>query len=137
MNRFRVLAVRWLPLFIWMSLIFVVSHQSKTAIPSYGQWDLLVKKSGHFLAYSILALLAYRAGLSVTASLLLSVAYAASDELHQRLVPGRNGTAVDVLIDALGATMALYLLRLSHRSWHVFQWDRINTPDEQSPHDAL
>lgn len=39
----------------------------------------------------------------------LSVLYALSDEYHQTFVPGRNGTFVDLLIDASGALVGLLL----------------------------
>jgi VanZ family protein len=38
-------------------------------------------------------------------SVLLSAAYAATDELHQRFVPGRSGELKDVLIDTIGAAL--------------------------------
>lgn len=39
----------------------------------------------------------------------LAVLYGLSDEFHQAFVPGRNATAFDVVIDALGALLALSL----------------------------
>jgi VanZ family protein len=41
---------------------------------------------------------------------ILTVGYAITDELHQGMVPGRNATLRDILIDALGATLAVYFL---------------------------
>jgi len=111
---------RWLPLLIWMGLIFWLSSQTRSEVPSFGVWDLLVKKGAHFLGYGLLALLAYfamageRSG-SVEKrpfliALLITILYAMSDEWHQRFVPTRNGTAVDVLIDSLGGIAALAVL---------------------------
>ena len=101
---------RWVPLVAWMALIFYFSHQPKGSIPSYGSWDVLVKKGGHFAAYGLLALLARRAGLRSPAALVLAVVYAVSDEVHQLYIPGRNGQFLDVLIDGAGAATALALL---------------------------
>jgi VanZ family protein len=42
-------------------------------------------------------------------ALLLAIVYAASDEIHQTLVPGRNGSILDVLIDGSGALTALWI----------------------------
>ncbi len=100
-------AWRWAPLVLWMLLIFVLSHQPKGSIPDAGDWDLLVKKGGHFLGYAFLWLLARRAGFTPWAALALAVAFALSDELHQRSIPGRNGQLLDLLIDAAGALTAL------------------------------
>ena len=117
------LAWRWLPLITWLGLIFLVSGRPKTEIPDYGAWDLLVKKGSHFVAYAVVALLARRAfgpsRLATPLALLLAVLYAVSDEYHQTFVPGRHGNGTDVLIDTLGAVMALvaaWWLR-QHRLW--------------------
>jgi VanZ family protein len=40
-------------------------------------------------------------------ALLMAVLFAASDEFHQSFVEGRTSTLRDVLIDALGSTLAL------------------------------
>lgn len=121
---------RWLPLLIWMALIFIVSHQPKETIPAYGQWDLIVKKGGHVIAYGILAILARRAGFRERSALLLTFLYAVSDEFHQRFVPGRTGTVLDVFIDALGATMSLLLLRHLPPYWRVALLGQTIEPDE-------
>ena len=44
-------------------------------------------------------------------ALLLSSAYAATDELHQSFVEGRHGTPVDWMIDTAGAALMALLLR--------------------------
>lgn len=99
----------WLPPLIWMAVIFFVSAQP--TVPSVpGRWDLLVKKGMHVLAYATLTFLYLRAlrgsglgdRLSRATGAVLALAYAVSDEYHQTFVPGRNGTLVDVGIDAVG-----------------------------------
>jgi VanZ family protein len=106
---------RWLPLLLWLGAIYFVSGQPKADIPSYGTWDLLVKKGAHFLAYAIVALLAWRVfeggKRPYLYAALLTILYAASDEFHQTFVPGRNGTFMDVVIDSLGGLAALFSLR--------------------------
>lgn len=101
---------RWAPLVLWLALIFLLSNQPKAAIPSYGVWDLLVKKGAHFVAYGVLALLARRAGFTPAAALALTLAYAVSDELHQLQIAGRHGQPADVLIDGAGAATMLLVL---------------------------
>lgn len=104
---------RWGAVAAWMAVIFLMSGRTPGQLPDFGALDLLVKKAGHFLAYGVLALLVLRAVGAVPrpwlATLLIVVLYAASDELHQTFVPGRMGTAVDVVIDAAGALTALLL----------------------------
>jgi VanZ family protein len=90
-----------------MALIFFVSDQPKAVIPTFDSLDLLVKKGGHVLAYAILALLLRRTGLSPLVTVLVAVAYAASDEYHQTFVPGRTGRALDVVIDSVGIILGV------------------------------
>src|SRR5665648_692739 len=87
----------------------------------------LLRKTAHFLAYLVLGVLTARAwwvarggtavkdngrggGVgkrrdlgAIAGPLAVCVVYAASDELHQLLVPGRSGEFGDVLLDSLGA----------------------------------
>lgn len=128
-SRLLRLAWRWLPLIVWLFLIFLVSDRPKAEIPDYGAWDLLVKKSSHFVAYGIVALLARRAlhesPLATPLALLLTFLYAVGDEYHQTFVPGRHGNWIDVLIDTAGGVTALAAawwlrrrdLRFPHRLW--------------------
>ncbi|HEX6383323.1 MAG TPA: VanZ family protein [Anaerolineae bacterium] len=106
---------RWLPLLLWMAVIFIMSHQPSDNIPAFGFWDLLVKKGGHFLGYAVLSLLAYRVTIGARRpflwAFLITALYAISDEFHQTLVDGRNGKLLDVLIDCAGAAASLYLIR--------------------------
>lgn len=81
--------------------------------------ELLVRKAAHLLEYAVLgALLAWAwPGRSrVLGPLLVAAAYAATDELHQHLVPGRGPQPSDVLLDALGAAIGVGLVALVRRS---------------------
>lgn len=105
---------RWLAVICWMGLIFFLSSQSTLPSADSAWLDFLFKKSAHFTAYAILAMLFWRA-LPPKASVwllswLLSVAYACSDEIHQSFVALRHPAATDVLIDACGAATALVLI---------------------------
>ena len=105
--------VRWLtlwgPVLVWAALIFTLS-----SIPSLnsglGGWDLLLRKAAHITEYAILAFLLRRA-VSTWAAFGLAVAYAASDELHQSFVRGREGRPRDVAIDTIGIVIGLLVAR--------------------------
>lgn len=107
--------MRWLPLLLWMAIIFYISGRTKTEVPSFGTWDLLVKKGSHFLAYGFFALLAWWAVRDwkrpFLSAFIITALYAASDEWHQSFVPTRHGQPADVLIDTLGGLTMLLLLR--------------------------
>ncbi|MCB9421270.1 MAG: VanZ family protein [Ardenticatenaceae bacterium] len=107
-----------------MGAIFLLSDQPKADIPSFGIWDLLVKKGAHFLAYALLAILAWRVfdgrKRPYLYAIVFTILYAISDEYHQTFVPGRNGQLVDVVIDSLGGAAALFSLR---KNWfHLFDF---------------
>ncbi len=116
---------RWLPLLFWMAAIFFMSNQPSEALPVYGSWDWLVKKGAHFLAYALLAVLAFRVTRGRSRpylfAFLIAIIYALSDEIHQLFVDGRHGTAVDVVIDSLGALTALLLI---YRKQITTNWER-------------
>lgn len=102
----------------WMAVIFVFSSQPKSDIPTFGVWDTLIKKAGHMLEYAILAWLWYRAlgRLHGWAAWGITALYAASDEFHQSFTPGRHAQIADVIIDAAGAALGLWVAwRLDRR----------------------
>jgi VanZ family protein len=95
------------------------------------QTIVTVRKGAHLMEYAILAWLLWRALGSLTpdqvrtwswplaaGTLLAVLLYASSDEIHQRFVPSREASVVDVLIDTSGAALALLFL------WFVRFWRR-------------
>jgi hypothetical protein len=81
--------------------------------------DLLhavLRKGMHVIEFGILVLLWYRAlgwhgsgwqRKTAVAAFLLAVGFAMLDEVHQRFVPSRTGSLVDVGWDGLGAALGL------------------------------
>lgn len=108
--------MRWVAVAAWMAGIFALSAQSRLPGLPAPFFDLLLKKTGHFLEYGVLALLLRRALEPYPGawgwSWLLAVLYACSDEWHQSFVPGRNPSPWDVVIDGAGAATALVVMRL-------------------------
>ncbi|MFN0155507.1 MAG: VanZ family protein [Gaiella sp.] len=100
---------RWLPVLIWAGVIFAFSSVASLS-SGLGGWDLLLRKGAHVVEFAILGALLLRAARRPVVAVLLGVAYAVSDEIHQHFVPGRQGTPLDVLIDTAGvvAGVALY-----------------------------
>ena len=100
-----------------MGLIFFLSSQPSLPKAPDDLLDVLTKKCAHFGEYLVLTLLLSRAlaggaaihGPSVVVGLVIAVAYAMSDELHQQFVPGRTPSPWDVVIDALGAIAGVML----------------------------
>ncbi|HVG39284.1 MAG TPA: VanZ family protein [Pyrinomonadaceae bacterium] len=131
---------RYGPLLLWMALIFVGSTNVLAASNTSGFahtvfrglftrmgeegilfWHFLVRKSGHFIEYAILAWLAVRAFrtsphrplLASHASLfafLLVAVYSLFDEYHQSFVQTRGASVFDSLIDMAGGACAVLLI---------------------------
>jgi VanZ family protein len=125
----------WGPALLWMALIFYLSSQNTWTSVKGPPWFNALRKSGHIIEYSVLALLLGRAllgtwtlkGEAITRALLariwqigvlLATIYALTDEVHQSFVPRREFHLTDILIDGLSATAALgiwYIVRARKR----------------------
>jgi VanZ family protein len=116
---------RWGPALALMALIFAASSQPKAVVPDLGVYDWSVKKGGHVLIYAGLAL-TYLHALSgghpraatwrqAAAAVALATLYGATDEYHQSFVAGRGATAVDVVIDMVGALAGAAATRIRAR----------------------
>lgn len=100
-----------------MALIFALSAQPHLAT-DLGTIDLIGRKLVHMLEFGLLWLLWHRAlgWRHAWAAAAIAIGYAATDELHQTFVDGREGSPRDVAIDALGVALAALLhARVRHR----------------------
>jgi VanZ family protein len=108
--------LRFAPPLALMALIFAFSAQPDLNT-GLGVWDTIVRKVAHMTEYGLLwwawwRALGYRhAGPAVA----ITLAYAASDELHQHFVRGRHATPRDWLIDAAGVAIAMLAVRVVRR----------------------
>ena len=129
----------WLPLLVWVCVIFFGStdvlsaeHTSRFMVP-FLLWlkpemspekilfiVIVMRKSAHVSEYAILALLLWRAvrsnpTLRTTRPMLLGAAlvacavFAASDEFHQSFVKSRTPSVRDVMLDVAGAVFGLLI----------------------------
>jgi VanZ family protein len=109
---------RWSFTLVMMIIIFVSSSIPADEMPNFSWADMLVKKSGHFLVYSLLAIACWYGFAWQRDRLwhawILTFFYAVLDEFHQSFVPGRHPWWVDVAIDSLAAAFVLL----------VFNWWR-------------
>jgi VanZ like family len=138
-NRMRRFLKYWLPLLIWLGVIFVGStnimsaeHTSRYIVPfllwlkpgmsPHAIWIILVvtRKCAHVTEYAVLAVLLWRALRSVPAlrtktlmvfsAVLLGCAlFAASDEFHQTFVKSRTPSLRDVVLDVVGALLGVLI----------------------------
>jgi VanZ family protein len=107
---------RFGPPLILMGVIFALSAQPDLN-SGLGVWDTILRKLGHAAEYGLLWWLWWRAfGYRHTAAAVaITLAYAASDELHQSFVAGRHGSPLDWLIDATGVALAVAAVSVRRR----------------------
>ena len=129
----------WLPLLVWLALIFLDStdlmsaeHTSRFIVP-FLRWlkpdispetlasiHFIIRKCAHVGEYAVLGLLLLRAATLMTNSkrstpvLYLSVLavcliVAAADEFHQTFVASRGASVRDIMIDSSGAILGLLI----------------------------
>ena len=119
----------WAPVAVYMAAIFYLSAQSSPPAPG-GLPDYVL----HAIEYFGFAVVVFRAvagglGGAVTAprlklTLLITLAYAMSDEVHQLFVPYRTADVRDVLADMGGVAVGL----CACWAWHI-----ISTPVRRTP----
>jgi VanZ family protein len=111
-----------LPPLAVMALIFFFSAQQSDG--HHAAIVVVLRKLAHVTEYAVLTLCWWRAlrGLGVGSrvggrvrgegrvpialAVAIALAYAATDEFHQTFIHGRHGTPIDVLVDAIGMTIA-------------------------------
>lgn len=99
---------------IWPSFDEKVEAEKQSILASL---QFFVRKFAHFSVYCVLgvscasALSTYRFKTKnkMISAVLICLAYAISDEVHQVFVPGRAGRVTDVLIDLAGAILGIIL----------------------------
>lgn len=139
--RSRNINYRWIPVVLWMSLIFILSHQDATRSSQLSgglmtavmdalaglfkgisiqpeTLHFILRKGAHFTAYLVLGLLAAYAQEPKRRkewlwTLIICIVYAVSDEYHQTFIPGRSGELRDVLIDSAGSFTGLVFYGLT------------------------
>jgi VanZ family protein len=124
----------WGPVVAWAAVIFAFS-----SIPSLssglGAWDEVLRKGAHITEYAILGALIYRALGREFPALLLGIAYAATDEVHQHFVSGRHSSPFDVAFDACGLALGL-LVALSVQSQRARTKELRRPPARRDPRAA-
>jgi VanZ family protein len=122
----------WLPVLVWAGIIFALSATPNLRVAQAADLDFVLRKAGHMAAFGILAVLLWRAltfyavRRAIVWSLMLTVAYAATDEFHQSFISGRHPSPVDVGIDSVGALLFLLALTL----WLRGRRARAGTPGQ-------
>ncbi len=127
----------WIPAIIWLGIITIESTSYLSADntsrvlypilhfllglnpPRFAVWHHYIRKTGHFVGYSTLSLLLFRAWRATlpaggtkwilrwgVISFLMTALVASLDEWHQTFLPSRTGTVRDVFLDSFAALVA-------------------------------
>lgn len=102
---------RFAPPLLLMVLIFGFSAQPNLGT-GLGTWDTVLRKGAHVTEFALLCWLWWRAldRRRPALAAVITLAYAATDELHQHFVEGRHASALDWVIDAVGVGLAIVLV---------------------------
>lgn len=100
------LVKRWLPSVLMCILIFSLSSLGGASISADPGVDRVSHKFTHMVIYFVLTLTFYRGSKSVIISVLLTILYGITDEIHQLYVPTRSGHILDILTDASAGIIA-------------------------------
>jgi VanZ family protein len=104
----RFLSSVWVPVFLCMAAIFCVSSVPAKDIPGLFPFQDLVYHFGAYLSLGFLSSRAIKKSWNIQIlkviiiTLVFGSLYAISDEFHQSLVPGRDASLVDFMVDAVG-----------------------------------
>jgi VanZ family protein len=79
-------------------------------------WNYIVRKLAHLSVFGLLAVLVWRAlyprRFAMVGAWMFAVICACLDEWHQSFQPGRTPLLSDVVIDAFGAGIALFVVQM-------------------------
>jgi VanZ family protein len=112
---------RWLPVVVWSAVILMTSNDQfssahtggwlREVFPSLPEFvNIAFRKLMHLTGYGILGALAYRASRTIPVALAVVLLVACTDEWHQSLYASRGASPWDVLLDIVGAAIAIGLM---------------------------
>lgn len=117
-NKVKIVLLYWLPVFLWCVLIYYLSSLPSLRSDFSDSWDVILRKSAHITEFAILTFLLYRASAlhfsrknSIVFVALFAFIFSLTDEYHQTFVDGRSGNFRDVMIDAVGISLALCFIK--------------------------
>ena len=112
----------WLPVILWAGLILSSANDEFSASQTGGWLQRLfgevpyavhvaIRKGAHLFVYAVLASLSWRADRRLFVALGVPLLVACIDEWMQSTTLTRTGSPWDVLLDFVGASMAVFALR--------------------------
>ncbi|MFS1513322.1 VanZ family protein [Chengkuizengella sp. SCS-71B] len=119
------LFLRWVPALIWMTIIFLLSHQQgdelHSFLPLFQKWfpGMISFNWGHIVAYFILSWVLllglgknYNTFIGKVFVVSLCLLYGITDEIHQSYIPGRTPEILDLRNDTFGAALGMVFISI-------------------------
>ena len=117
---------RWLPVVVWSAVILMTSNDQFSSAHTGGwlrEWfpsmpesvNIAFRKLMHLTGYGILGALAYRASRTIPAAIGVVLLVACTDEWHQSFYASRGASPWDVLLDVVGAAIAVTIMVMMRR----------------------
>lgn len=100
----------WVPAILIMTVIFVLSSISGPAIDNAGLKKASLQISAHFILFMFLTIAFYKSTKNIPLSILLTILYAITDEIHQIFTLLRSPSLFDIYVDSLGSFISGFLL---------------------------
>lgn len=109
----------WFPSFIIAVAIFTLSSRQRISVSDEYILNFVFFKSGHIIEYAFFCFFNFRAVFNTITSnkykagvisLIVTVIYALSDELHQTFVPTREGKTRDIGFDTIGSLLTIIFI---------------------------
>jgi len=102
---------------LWGYFIFYLSNTPDLASDLPYQYDFILRKLAHIFVFFVLTYLVASSLDSQTRPYLLfviiaAIVYALVDEVHQTFVQGRVGSSHDILVDAVGVYLGIWLYKM-------------------------
>lgn len=116
---------KYFSLVFWLVAIYILSNNSlKEFVLVADWWEIIIRKLAHLFEFGVLTYLILRilgqtekrhVNWNLLWSFIFTVMYSISDEYHQSFIAGRTGTYRDVIIDAVGSLIAIWLIYLDYK----------------------
>jgi len=119
MRKIMQIVYYWFPPLMWMGIIYFMSSQKSVSVTSDPVAEFVTFKTLHMIEYAFLFFLFYRAFHSLKNmqeyffalySFAIAISYSVTDELHQLLIPTRQGRIRDILFDMGGILICMVSL---------------------------
>jgi VanZ family protein len=122
-------AWRWMPFLLWSAFLLLASTNAGASVHTGSRLEALitailghplsieafeivhalVRKTGHLIGYAVEGALAFRVTRRMPTALALVLLVASLDEINQSFHPLRTGSVLDVLLDMVGAFIAVWM----------------------------